>query len=145
MPLNDAEIVTLRNDLATNPRAQKPADVEVLSDGELARLYNEVQSTITIIKDSITGDEFFAAIDRTELNALADADREWVRHFHRLGGINLKDPNVEGLLRDLFPADSTTRANLIALATRNGSDAERLFGPGRTVHHTDFARAFGRT
>ena len=54
-------------------------------------------------------------------------------------GTSSQHPNTPVIanFQVMFPAGSGTRARLIALASRNGSRAEQLFGVGVQITHAD--------
>lgn len=116
------------------------------NDSAIADLLNLFRVGIFVDRNFITGNEFLDAVVQADYNALAansDA-RPWVKTLATMGQIDVKSANVRAIVAAIFPAGSETRANLIALQTRQGSRAEQLFGIGVSVSFLDVARALGR-
>ena len=109
------------------------------SDREVANLMNEVREAIGINRRIISTHEVWGATVIGELKALSSGDQQIYFALLGMGTIDVEDANTRTAFADLFGAGTSTRTNLIALQTRDGSRAEQLgFG---NVTHGDVARA----
>lgn len=99
----------------------------------------------TITKEAVDTADVVAAIVRAEHDALSAASREYL-HGVLLAAPEVKvgEPNVRSSLAGLFPAGTSSRANLIALATRPATRGEVLFGLNAHVTAVNVAHALGR-
>jgi len=136
------DLIALKTELTTDPRgygyAPSWADG---SDGILADLLNLVRPGIAVTRGLIQTWEIVAATDGGEYNALSATAKDIYKTLVSAGVVDVNDAQIRTILSALFPAGSTTRANLIARLTRDGSRAEELFGTG--VVHGMIASARG--
>lgn len=82
---------------------------------------------------SILGEEIVAALVPSEVNALTVVQQRNLWGVIGAGSVKPDDAEVKNFFADLFGAGTTTRANLLALATRLVSRAAELgvrVGPG---------------
>lgn len=115
------------------------------NDQAIADLLNTLRVGISVNRDTVTGNEFLAAVVLSDYTALVDADsKAWVKSLASMATIDVKNANIRAIVAGMFPGGSATRANLVALQTRQGSRAEQLFGAGNSVSIFDIARALGR-
>lgn len=114
------------------------------NDQGIADLLNAVSSSWPIERDLIEAYEVIDATDAGDWTALTAAERVRYQTITGAGQINVKSTNVRAAFGAMFGAGTTTRANLLALQSRNGSRAEILFGSGTRITHTDVAIALGR-
>lgn len=77
--------------------------------------------------------EIVEATVPAEWAALTAAERQRYQTLTALGTINVQGPNVRSQFAAMFGAGTTTRTNLLALQSRQGSRAEALFGEGERV------------
>lgn len=59
------------------------------------------------------------------------------------GSVKVNDSGITGQVLQVWGAGTTTRGNMAALQTRQGSRAEVLWGDGAVVTHTAVAEALG--
>lgn len=111
------------------------------NDAGIADLLNQVRVGTSITRSYVPIEDVLAAIVASEFDALLATDKAKVDQFVRGPRIKTSSANMRTTMAGLFGAATTTRANLIALATRNGSRAEQLWGEGTSVTHSDVARA----
>jgi hypothetical protein len=96
---------------------------------------------ISVNKGTISTQELVEAVVQSEMPANAN-QRDWLIMVSSGDRVRV-DPGSTaraGLLA-IFPAGTTTRANLTAAAMRPASRAEELFGIGTTVTSQDVAKA----
>lgn len=150
------DLVALATEINTDPTGRGYAPhITSGNDGEIAILLNEVQAGINIQRSSLTSPEIFEATDLAEYRALTAQSRQMYQVVVTIGsgaggpsggGIPVgPGTNARLILAGLFPAGSTTRANLVALVMRTGSRGEELFGENVVVSSKDVAMALRRT
>lgn len=113
------------------------------SDSQIADLLNTPGlSAETIFKAYTDTPDVVACIVRSEWTALAAADKQFLAEVI-LAAPTLKtgDANLRAAVAGIFANGTTSRANLIAAASKSASRAEVLFGENTTVSHQDVARA----
>lgn len=134
------DLAALRTEITTDPSLRGYAMPYVAgNDAEVARLLNEPRGTYQHPRGVVPAHAVVAAIAPGEFAALSAAERTWLTFLVSVGSVDLASAVVRGALGALFPANSTTRPRLLALATRDGSRADEL-GLG-TVSDADVARA----
>lgn len=164
--LTPAQLAQLRTELETDPQGYGYAPLLALgADQTLADLLNHRRDGITTppagnIGPAITGireealavADLLEAIDSRDFDVAAVAAHvAWFQSLVELRTVRLLDDagqptRVLGNLRRLIlnPGTQGSRARLDALATRNGSRAEQLFGPRVVLTDDHVAAAFGR-
>lgn len=85
------------------------------------------------------------ATDPADWAALTAQEKQRYQTLTGAGQVDTSNANLRAMFSAMFPAGSTTRANLTNLALRQGSRAEVLFGPGTTITHADVAAALRGT
>jgi len=132
----------LKTELQTDPQALGyAAPVGVGDDVGTAALLNQVRSGITIFRSRVESWELLACLVKAEWDALAAGDKQLYQVLVSLPFVNTADSRIRALFGALFGSATTTRANLLAMAQRQGSRAEQLFGEGASVSPADVARA----
>ncbi len=111
------------------------------ADAACADLINLVRATIQIDRTSIPAAEVIEATVPSEWAALTTQEKDRYALLIGAGSINPKGPNTRAVFQAMFGPPTTTRGNLIALQSRDGSRAEQLFGIGMVVNHLDIAAA----
>lgn len=141
--MTDAELQTLKTEIATDPLALGYTS----DDPDTAAKLNEVGlSSETLPNDSASVDEVMDAIDFSELSVL-DANglnAFWTRMQLADGGVDISVGNaIITQAAEVFTLAGApnSRAALNALQTRDASRAEVLFGAGRSVTHLDVGQA----
>lgn len=136
----------LKNELVNDPTARgytgKP-------DNQCTALLNELQGGITIRRTDIAPNEVLEAIDTRDFQGtLTTAECSWFESVTQLRSLRLSlddgsDTLVLGNLKRLLanPGTQGSRARIIALANRQGSRAEQLFGRGTVVTDADVGAA----
>lgn len=167
MALTPAQYQTLKTELLTDPRGYGYAPLRTSgSDNALADLLNLVRDgtntgpAIPIRRVDVLSKELWEAIDVGDMTALpgsptaAQLSTErrqlaWLTGLPAIPRIRLLNddgsntPAVTNLLA-IFPV-SGTRTRITALASRNGSRAEELFGRDTRITDTDVAIALRNT
>jgi hypothetical protein len=156
------DYTVLKTELNTDPNAYGyAAPRNAGNDVTLAELVNLVRATIQIRRSDITPQEVAAAIDVVDYTALpgsptaAQLSTErrflaWLTAVFALPTMRLlNDDGSNGPIisnfQAMFGAATGTRTRLIALASRNGSRGEQLFGAGTIITSFDVARALRLT
>lgn len=112
------------------------------SDAEAAALLNA--RTRTGVTPSITGSQLFEAIAPGEYNGLTAEQKANLRAMWAMPTIDITpQSNGRAMLLALFGSQSTTRANIVTLATSSVSRAQEI-GLGR-VDWQDVHRARNRS
>jgi hypothetical protein len=132
----------LKTELQTDPNAYGYA--ALLSAGNqqgCANALNLVRAAITIDRQYLEAYEIWEAIVPTEWLALNADNKQRISTILGMSKINAKGTNTRAAFLAAFTGGTTTRTNLAALQTRQGSRAEQLFGEGVTVSAADVALA----
>lgn len=151
------DYAALTTELQTDPQTYGyAAHIASGADGALAALLNIVrtggdgEAAILVRRNDISAEELLEAIDTRDLKAsptlLEGSYLESVLQFRRIilsndaGTDSRTKSNLDRLVNNT--QGSQTRLN--ALARRNGSRAEQLFGTRTLITQTDVAIALGR-
>jgi hypothetical protein len=158
------DYVALKAELETDPVGYGYAPFYNAGDnGALADMLNLVRDgtnggpAISIRKSDVIGKEIwesiaiadFPALPANPNNSQLSTERRslsWLEGLANYDTIRLlyddgsNTPVIENL-QGIFPAGTGTRNRLIALATRNGSRAEQLFGANTRLTNEDIAKA----
>lgn len=167
MALTTAQLQALKTELLTDPvgygyAADGPTtptpNVQGLADKlNLVRDGANGGPAITVRKDAIASKDIYEAIDIGDYTALPgnpnasqlSTERRFLAWLTGLAAIpTVRLLNDDGSntpvitnLQTAFPAGSGTRTRLVALASRNGSRAEQLFGRNAVVTYHEVASA----
>ena len=95
-----------------------------MSDIQAADSLNTPDRDVSV--DSVISEFVVAALVPSEVNALAVAQQRNLWGIIGAGSVRTDDPEVKAYFADLFGAGTTTRANLLALATQTISRAQEL-------------------
>ncbi len=114
------------------------------SDQAIADALNLSRAGITVDRNDIQAKELQAAVVVAEYVALAQPQRDLWQALLTIAPLNAGDANTKAAVAAVFSAGAT-RTALVALATRQGSRAEQLWGTGGRVQALDVSRALGRT
>lgn len=138
MPINYPALLT---EITTDPRTLGYAGK---SDSQIADLLNTPgASAETIFKAYTDTADVVAGIVRTEWNSLAAQEKQFLDLLCGSPKLKTGDANLRTSMAGIFANGTTSRANLIAAASKPAARAEVLFGEGTTVSHLDVARARG--
>ncbi len=110
------------------------------TDWQLRDLLNAIQPSITVFRGTIDGREIVAATTPSEFLTLTTAQQNlYIAICSASGGVDTSSNLVRSAFAAMFGANTSTRAALVAIASRNGSRAEQIFGAA--VALTDIAAA----
>lgn len=136
------DYTALKNELQTDPTALGyAASIAAGAFSPVVTLLNTVRGTILIDRDLIESYEIINATVPTEWAALSAAEKQRYQTVTGAGKVDCRNANVRATFQAMFGVGTTTRANLTALLTRQGSRAEQLFGAGAFVSAEDIAKA----
>ena len=139
--MTDEQYTELNVEIATDP---KSLGYSGKSNPDIAALLNAIGgSSETIDQGALDGQELQKAVVISEYTALSDIQRDaWVLIISAgAGQVDIADQRVRGQIAAIWGSGTTTRANLLALTSRDASRAEVLFGAGASVSHTDVGKA----
>lgn len=112
------------------------------ADNEVAEKLNAVDAANgTFYNGVIPSYEIIDATVPSEWAALSADEKQRYQTLVSAGQVNSDNANIRDAFLAMFDAGTTTRDNLIALAQRDGSRAEALFGQGTTISAADIAKA----
>jgi hypothetical protein len=136
---------TLNTELLTDPAGLGyAAEIAAGSDGNLATLLNAPKADVSVFRGVIDGREVVSATTPAEFLSLTSAQQTlYLAITGASGGVDTSNALVRSAFAAMFAAGAT-RTALLAIASREGSRAEELFGTGTTISHLDVARALGR-
>ena len=131
MPVSVSE---LRTELTTDPTGLGyAAQIALGNDAQLAEMVNQVRTTITVFRNDVQSWELLASTVKADWDALAAGDKDLYQALIAAGRLDATRSSLRNLITALFPAGSTTRTNLQAIAQRTGSRAEQLWGAAVSV------------
>ena len=114
-------LIILKNELDNDPLARGYAG---MTDSQAANSLND--ENITIVRDFISGQEVFQALDVTEFQALTVANKSTVLEITHRDEINTANSNERNFLLDIFGGGSTTVSNLQSVRNQNISRAFQI-------------------
>lgn len=136
------DYTALKNELQTDPTTLGyAAPIAAGAFTPIVTLLNTVRATILIDRELIESYEIINATVTTEWAALSTAEKQRYQTITGAGRVDSRNANVRAAFQAMFGAGTTTRANLTALLTRQGSRAEQLLGAGVIVTAEDIAKA----
>lgn len=131
MNLTAAESTTLAAHIRANINPDVVAALAIRNDTELARLYN-LASTFIVWREVITPIEYREQIVWTEVDTLTVGKAriwEWITQ-DMTADIDATKINVRSGLAEVFPANQTTRDQLLSIAKEAASIVEEIFATG---------------
>lgn len=144
------DFAALRTELSTDPNGYGYAPLIAAGNYEgLAALVNLPRAAITMRRNDISALEVLEAIDTRDFvaspTALQSAWFESITQYPRIrfrddAGVNTR---VRANLNRLVNDTQGSQTRLDALAVRQGSRAEQLFGRDTDVSYLDIGRALG--
>ena len=140
-------IAALTTEINTDPKALGYATLKAQTNGPeavAAKLNEAGASAETLFKSYVPIEDVIAAIVISEYAAATAANRTFLENV-LLKGSKLKsgDANLRTSMAAIFAAGTTSRANLVALASRSASRAEALWGEGYVVSASQASEAMG--
>jgi hypothetical protein len=139
MALTTAQIGQLASELAADPAG---IGYPGLSNAAAAAAINAVSGTITIEPRVVNAQRVVEALDLGEYDALTAGKRDKLGLLLGRDEIELTAQS-KAVFTDIFGAGTTTRTNVNALLSRNGSRGEELFGADTVVTLDDVRAARG--
>lgn len=118
----ESQYPALKQDIDTDPRGRGFAGK---SDQQIADLYNLVRAGL-LNRADVGGGEIVAAVVKSEYTALTAQNKAYLDFVVQAGSPIPFSATLVSEMGTIFGAGTTSRANLIALRTRAGSDAELL-------------------
>lgn len=141
MPIDPA---TLKTELTTDPANLGYASpVAAGNDVTLADLLNQARAgaTYQVYRGVVPSYEVINNTDPADWVALTAAEKQRYQTLTGAGQVDVSQPNVRNTFGAMFAAGTATRANLTAMAVRQASRAEILFGTGTVVTVADISFA----
>lgn len=140
MILTSATLATLQTEINTDPQSLGYA-AALASNGHqgVADALNLTRASITIRRSDITPTEIVTAITASDFVASPSASLlAWYQSamacpMLRITNDDGSATSLQTNFKALLTAGSGSLNRLVALATRNGSRGEALFGPGVTI------------
>jgi hypothetical protein len=141
-------LATLKAEINTDPAGRGYAAVRENREA-VAALVNEFIASVQINRALVDAWEVTALIDPTDFSALTQLSVSRLSALLSAGKLAASATNIRTMLvgtgaapsSGIFGNGSTTKTNLLALLTRNGSRAEALFGENTRVTSDDVSRA----
>lgn len=142
MSLTTAQIATLKTEINSDPNGLGyAAPYSLGSDDGVAALINAVGAgaAYSIYKNNIPLHDMIANIASSEFTSLTSLQVAQLQFlFQGSGGVvDATDTNTRNIITAIFAGKTSTLANFAALAKRQGSRAEVLFGVGVSVSGHD--------
>ncbi len=121
------------------------AYVKVQSDQEITDRMNIVDSVFQIEREDVTAQQLIEAVEVADFEALSPGKQNlWQMIVAEASNpdkpLNLKSPKLRAIFASIW-GSTTTATNLVALQTRDGSEAESLFGVDTVLQRIDVNRA----
>jgi hypothetical protein len=142
------DLTALRTEIESNPQGLGYAPLMTRgSDADVADLLNAPRSgaAYIVFRPDVPVKDVVEAITAADFGSLTAVQCARLQLLFVGGTVDVSRTNTRQALQDLFSgASNATKAALLALVSRSGSRAEKLFGVGTTIHHLQVAAAFGR-
>lgn len=146
------DYAVLKTELNTDPNGYGYADAIAIGDMRvLADKLNQTRAAISIPRPDVTPMEILEAIRVTDFIANASVlYASWFESLTQFASVRIlkvdgSDTRVMTNLMTLLTNGSQSEVRLRALASRQGSRAEQLFGPGTVVTPEDCSKAIYST
>ena len=143
MALTPAQIATLKTELTTDPHTLGYAPfVAQGATVSLAGILNLPRAgEATQFRNSVSASEVVACLVFSEYTALTAAAQNCFNVVVAGAPLDATNATLRTLMAAIFASGTTTRTNLINVASRQGSRAEALFGVNVSVTSDDVAAA----
>lgn len=145
------DYAALKTELQTDPNAYGYAPLIAAGNMQgLADKLNQVRANISIPRPDVAPDEVLEAIRVSDLRSATTAvQAAYMQSLLVLPNLRIlkgngTDARVLTNLMDILTNGSASETRLRALATRTGSRAEQLFGPGAFLGWTDITTALAQ-
>ena len=142
---NPANVAALKAELTTDPSALGYTAAFVTGDhGTPQRLLCQVRAGAAFLVDRELVPTYllFSAVDATDFATLTALQIAQLSAILSAGQVDLTKANIRTMLGAIFPLGGATRTALTALAKRQGSRAEVLFGTGACPSTREVSAAF---
>ena|ERR1051325_9099247 len=154
--LTPAQISQLATELNTDPAGLGYSPLVAAGrDAALVDALNQVRpgGAFQVDRERVPTYAIFASVDAAEFLALTSIQLQQLTTILNAGQVDLSNANIRNILvccgagagTGIFANPSATRTNLIALAKRQGSRAEVLWGSGTVVTGRDISLALRNT
>lgn len=131
MALSNADLLAIKTELETDPEGLGLVAPPAIDDVGNANLLNEVRTATQIERQDIPSTEIARGINRVEYAAAALSDRQWIDLQLSAGLVDARaGSEARAGLLGIFGAGTTTRTNLSALLTRDGTRIEQMHEQG---------------
>jgi len=130
------DLVVLKTELQTDPTGLGYSIVDLAASHALL---NELRVSIQIAQQMLPATDIIDATVFSELAATSATEQRMYIALTGAGEVNVESANVRAAFMAIFPSGSTTRANLGALQSRDGSRAEELFGEAVSLREVEGA------
>lgn len=131
----------LQNELNTDPNGigYAPLLAATNFNGVMALLNTRNAKLPLVVHEPIAANDFMAAIKASELVTLTTSQLAQVQLYVTANNVDIGDPDVQGWINLVWPSTTApnTNAALTALASRQQSPVEFLFGIGTTISNVD--------
>ena len=144
-PNNQTHLNELNAEVTNDPTGIGLEPMPAKSSGDNAAIINEIRGSIQVDVERVLACQMMSAVVTSEFLARTDGEqRMWIAMMSaHAGDINPKDQGLRDQIIALWPGGTTTRSNLAALQTRDGSRAEQLWGVNSNVTNVHINLAFG--
>jgi len=134
------DYTVLKTELTTDPNGYGfAAHVASGTTWKLAEMMNEVRGSISVYRSAVPAWEIVANTVKADYDALTAGDKQLYGILVSTGTLDTTDARVRSMFASIFGAGTTTRTNLVAMASRNGSRSEQLFN--QSVSSEDCSKA----
>ncbi len=132
MTLTNSQLIVLRDDILADPVLDALPNTP---DGAfaIAAAYSlQAVPDFTVWRTRVETEEIKQVTVWTEYTGRSAGERDAFRFMLQDGYINVADPNIQQGFQDIFSGagGATTRAQLVAIAKRLATRAEKLFSAG---------------
>lgn len=134
----------IRNEIDNDPTALGYAALRSQSNAAealAARMNDPAATGQTLFRTWLDTAEVTAALVAAEVIALAQANRDLLAIVTSTSRIKTGSATLRSTIASIFASGTTSRANLVALASRPAARAEVLWGEGSSVTATDVGNA----
>lgn len=131
MARSAADLLALKAELTNDPSTLGLVAPPTIADEANADALNLVRETILVERDAIPATEIARALNRTEYGSAVNADRQWIELQLSVGLVDARTGSeARAGFTAIFGANTTTRANLLALLSEPGNRVEQMFRAG---------------
>lgn len=120
--------------------APNPYVSGTMTDDQAAALLNSLTTGRTQSRTAVSTTQVLGAVLSSEWPATSSASESKLRAILGMPVVDASSPNIRTLFSDIFAAGTTSRTNLLALATQPISRAQELGLPPVTVGDVTLAR-----